>query len=133
MSIQFFFNLKNRRFLYKIHIFSEQKILNLLAITQRSFKQIVNANFNCKFKLFGTLKMWHFPIQFYVFKPNDTRNKLLSFFCLYVFFYSIYNKVHFLPKSLICFSKLSFSSWEEMLAKCMPWNRQYWAALYQFA
>lgn len=38
-----------------------------------------------------------------------------------------------LPKSLICFSRLSFSSWEEMLAKCMPWNRQYWAALYQFA
>lgn len=33
----------------------------------------------------------------------------------------------------MCFSKLSFSSCDDMLARCMPWNRQYCAALYQFA
>lgn len=37
------------------------------------------------------------------------------------------------PKSLICFSSLSFSSWDAMLARCIPWYRQYWDALYQLA
>lgn len=39
----------------------------------------------------------------------------------------------YIPKSLMCFSRLSFSSCDDMLARCIPWNRQYCAALYQFA
>jgi len=38
-----------------------------------------------------------------------------------------------LPKSRMCFSSLSFSSCDEMLARCMPWYRQYCVALNQFA
>lgn len=37
------------------------------------------------------------------------------------------------PKSRMCFSSLSFSSWLLMLARCMPWYRQYCAARYQLA
>lgn len=37
------------------------------------------------------------------------------------------------PKSLICFSSLSFSSCDAILARCIPWYRQYWDALYQLA
>lgn len=41
---------------------------------------------------------------------------------------------HFIiPKSRMCFSSLSFSSCDEILARCIPWNRQYCAALNQFA
>lgn len=37
------------------------------------------------------------------------------------------------PESLTYFSNLSFSSWEEIEARCIPWKRQYWAALNQLA
>lgn len=37
------------------------------------------------------------------------------------------------PKSLICFSSLSFSSCDAILARCIPWYRQYCDALYQLA
>lgn len=37
------------------------------------------------------------------------------------------------PKSLMCFSSLSLSSCELILARCIPWYLQYCEARYQFA
>lgn len=71
------------------------------------------------------------PNQFW---PRSNRHHYVpdyNYFCFR--FLSFKKPRQHLPKSRMCFSSLSFSSCDEMLAKCMPWYLQYCVALNQFA